>query len=221
MTFQMTKTLTFALPKGRLLEEIVAFLKKCGMNASFLLKPGRKLVFPSSNGQPGFILVRSSDVASYVYQGAADLGIVGNDILREQELAVYEPLDLELGRCRLVLAGMPEQKERFEKGSLGVAHDFSGIRIATKYPNLCQKWAQEEGLDVEVLPLHGALEIAPLTDFSDYILDLVSTGKTLEQNGLVEIKTVLKVSARLIVNRAALKTCAGIESLIQTFRKVI
>jgi ATP phosphoribosyltransferase len=221
----------FALPKGRLLPEAVQFLKKVKIDASIVLTgvEDRRLIFlnsppkgnsrkSSSQFQAGFLIVRPSDVVSYVYQGAADIGIVGNDVLREKEYPVLEPLDLKFGTCRMVLACKPELKKRFGALGRGISEDFARVRVATKYPRICGLWAQKNSVDAQILPLYGSVEIAPLTGLADLILDLVSSGETLKQNGLVEVQKVFDVSARLIVNRSSFKTCEPIVRLLGRMR---
>ena len=200
--------LTFALPKGRVLRETAAFLGACGVPASAALSDSRRLVFEA--GGYRFLVVRGQDVPTYVERGAADLGVVGRDVLLEQAPQVYEPLDLGLGYCRLVVAGPPGG---------GPARGRSRIRVATKYPRLAEEHFRRRGVQADVIKLYGSIELAPLVGLADAIVDLVSTGETLRQNGLVEYETVLESTCRLIVNRAAMKTrTAEVADLVRRFR---
>ncbi len=200
--------LTFALPKGRVLRETAAFLEACGVPASAALSDSRRLVFEA--GGYRFLVVRGQDVPTYVERGAADLGVAGRDVLLEQAPQVYEPLDLGLGYCRLVVAGPPGGRP---------ARGRSRVRVATKYPRLAEEHFRRRGVQADVIKLYGSIELAPLVGLADAIVDLVSTGETLRQNGLVEYETVLESTCRLIVNRAAMKTrTAEVADLVRRFR---
>ncbi len=200
--------LTFALPKGRVLQETAAFLEACGVPASVALSDSRRLVFDA--GDYRFLVVRGQDVPTYVERGAADLGVVGRDVLLEQAPQVYEPLDLGLGYCRLVVAGPPGG---------GPGRSRSRVRVATKYPRLAEEHFRRRGVQADVIKLYGSIELAPLVGLADAVVDLVSTGETLRQNGLVEYETVLESTCRLIVNRAAMKTrTAEVADLVRRFR---
>jgi ATP phosphoribosyltransferase len=190
--------LTLALPKGRILRDTLALLARCGVPCQDVLDDSRRLVFDV----PGyrFLVVRSQDVATYVEHGAADLGVVGKDVLLEQEPEVYEPLDLGFGYCRLVVAEPGESPGR------GKAQGWSRIRVATKYPRLAEGHFRRVGIQVEIIKLYGSIELAPLVGLSEQIVDLVSSGETLRQNGLVEVETILDSTCRLIANRASMKT---------------
>jgi len=208
----MPDTLTLALPKGRILRDTLALLERCGVPCEHVLDDSRRLVFDI----PGyrFLVVRSQDVATYVEHGAADLGVVGKDVLLEQEPEVYEPLDLGFGYCRLVVAEAAEARSRG-----GGAGAWSRVRGATKYPRLAEAHYRAKGVQVEVIKLYGSIELAPLVGLSEQIVDLVSTGETLRQNGLAEVETILESTCRLVVNRASMKTrTAPIAELIRAFR---
>jgi ATP phosphoribosyltransferase len=156
------------------------------------------------------IRVRAFDVATFVAFGAAQAGIVGSDVIEEFDFSeLYAPVDLAIGHCRLSLAA-PESAKR--------ADNASHIRVATKYPNITQRWFERQGVQAECIKLNGAMELAPGLGLAGQIVDLVSTGRTLADNGLVETATIMEVSARLIVNRAALKTDARVAALVETFR---
>jgi ATP phosphoribosyltransferase len=191
-------SLTWALPKGRVLREALSLLGQCGVSGLDVVSESRQLVFEV--GDFRFLVVRSQDVAAYVEHGAADLGVVGKDVLLEQEPEVYEPLDLGFGYCRLVVAEPEELRKRAKP------ERWSNRRIATKYPRLAESHFRRKGVQVEIVKLYGSIELAPLVGLSDQIVDLVSTGETLRQNGLVEVETILESTCRLIVNRASMKT---------------
>lgn len=206
----MSDFLTLALPKGRILEDTLGLLEACGVPCRHVLDDSRRLVFDV----PGyrFLVVRSQDVVTYVEHGAADLGVVGKDVLLEQEPEVYEPLDLGFGYCRLAVA---EPRETREGGSAGWAR----VRVATKYPRLTEAHYRRKGVQVEIIKLYGSIELAPLVGLADQIVDLVSSGETLRQNGLVEVETILESTCRLIVNRASMKTrTAPISALVRGFQ---
>jgi ATP phosphoribosyltransferase len=196
----MTDYITIAIPKGRILEESVALFAKIGISCSELLSNTRKLIFENPEERMRYMVVRATDVPTYVEYGCADLGIVGKDTLLEQEKDVYEPLDLKFGYCRLMVAEPAELSQNDDPTS------WSNIRIATKYPNVTEKYFAAKGVQVEIIKLYGSIELAPLVGLSERIVDLVSTGETLRQNGLVEVETIAEITTRLIVNRASLKT---------------
>jgi ATP phosphoribosyltransferase len=207
----MHQTLTLALPKGRILRETLHLMEACGISCSHVLDDSRRLVFDV----PGyrFLVVRSQDVATYVEHGAADLGVVGKDVLLEQEPEVYEPLDLGFGYCRLVVAEPAHNRRVSGTG-------WSRVRVATKYPRLAEAHFREKGVQVEVIKLYGSIELAPLVGLSEQIVDLVSTGETLRQNGLSEVETILESTCRLIVNRASMKTrTEAISKIIREFKR--
>lgn len=196
----MNDYVTIAIPKGRILEESVALFAKIGIDCGSLLSDSRRLVHEDAVNRLRYMIVRATDVPTYVEYGSADLGIVGKDTLLEQERALYEPLDLKFGYCRLVVA---------EPAGLAAADDpgrWSHVRIATKYPQITERHFAAKGVQVEVIKLYGSIELAPLVGLAERIVDLVSTGETLRQNGLVEVETIAEITTRLIVNRASLKT---------------
>ena len=193
--------LVFAVPKGRILEELIPIMERAGIKAEpdFADENSRKLRFATNIPSLDIIRVRSFDVASFVAFGAAQLGVVGLDVLEEfQYDEVYAPLDLGIGRCHLSLAGRGDKATNLT--------EQSHIKIATKYPAFTRRIFAQIGVEAECIKLNGALELAPSLGLSDHIVDLVSSGATLRANGLVEIERVLTVSSRLIINRTALKT---------------
>ncbi|MEO2065380.1 MAG: ATP phosphoribosyltransferase [Desulfurobacteriaceae bacterium] len=206
--------ITFALPKGRLLKESVEFLKKAGVDASETLKETRKLIFES--GKYRFLLVKPMDVPTYVFYGAADLGIAGKDVIEEKGFDLYEPLDLRFGECRLSVAEPVNISEPYDLEKL------SFIRVATKYPKITDRYFRSKGIHPEIIILYGSVELAPLVGLSDRIVDLVQTGTTLRENGLREVDTILNSTARLIVNRASLKTkYSEIKPIIDSLKSAI
>ncbi len=196
----MTDFITIAIPKGRILEASVALFGKIGIDCTELLGDTRKLIFENPAQKMRYMIVRATDVPTYVEYGCADLGIVGKDTLLEQDKDLYEPLDLKFGYCRMMVAE-PAELSRTDDPS-----GWTNIRIATKYPHVTEKYFSGKGVQVEIIKLYGSIELAPLVGLSERIVDLVSTGETLRQNGLVEVETIAEITTRLIVNRASLKT---------------
>ena len=196
----MTEQITIAIPKGRILRDSVALFKKIGIDCEELLSDTRKLIFENQKQKMRYMIVRATDVPTYVEYGCADLGIVGKDTLLEQRKDLYEPLDLKFGYCRLVVAEPAELSRTDDPSS------WTNIRIATKYPNVTEKYFAAKGVQVEIVKLYGSIELAPLVGLSERIVDLVSTGETLRQNGLVEVETIADITCRLVVNRGSLKT---------------
>lgn len=211
----MTAKLTFAVPKGRILDEALPLMARAGIvpEAGFHDKKNRALAFACEDPDVRVIRVRAFDVATFVAHGAAQAGIVGSDVIEEFDYPdLYAPVDLDIGHCRLSIA---EPKG----GSQGIGDNASHARVATKYPNLTRRWFEARGIQAECVKLNGAMELAPSLGLASRIVDLVSTGKTLKDNGLVEVAELLPVSARLIVNRAALKRQPErIGALIEAFR---
>jgi ATP phosphoribosyltransferase len=211
--------LVFALPKGRILDEALPLLERAGVvpEAAFFDKASRKLSFATSRDDVTIIRVRAFDVATFVAHGAAQAGIVGSDVIDEFDYAdLYAPVDLDIGHCRLSVA---EPAIALESGA---KMRESHARVATKYPSLTRRHFEKLGVQAEVVKLNGAMELAPSLGLASRIVDLVSSGKTLKDNGLVETSRIMPVSARLIVNRAALKTdSARLGALIDTFRALV
>ncbi len=208
----MPEPLTFAVPKGRILDEALPVMARAGVvpESAFHDKASRALSFACEGGDMRIIRVRAFDVATFVAFGAAQAGIVGSDVIEEFDFSeLYAPVDLDIGHCRLSVAAPAETKP-----SANASH----IRIATKYPNITQRWFERQGVQAECIKLNGAMELAPGLGLAGQIVDLVSTGKTLADNGLVETSRIMDVSARLIVNRAALKTDPRVATLVESFR---
>lgn len=209
-------SLTIALPKGKLLEPSIRLFSKIGIKADGNLKKTRRLIFDAPKSNVKFLIIRATDVPTYVEYGAADIGIVGKDVLMEQGKDVYEPIDLKYGYCQIVIA-KPEKEELF-KGREGL----SKLRIATKYPNITERYFSQKGAQAEIIKLYGSIELAPLTGLSDRIVDLISTGQTLKENGLVVVERVAESTARLIVNRASMKIkYKRIKEVIEDIKKAI
>lgn len=209
----MAKPLTFAVPKGRILDEALPLMARAGVvpEAAFHDKKNRSLSFGCEDSTMRIIRVRAFDVATFVAHGAAQAGIVGSDVVEEFAYPdLYAPVDLDIGHCRLSVA------EPHSVGTPG-AHT-SHLRVASKYPNLTRKYFEAQGIQAEVVKLNGAMELAPGLGLASRIVDLVSSGQTLRDNGLVETATILQISARLIVNRAALKTDERVAALVERFR---
>jgi ATP phosphoribosyltransferase len=205
------RRLTLALPKGRLLDAALDLLRELGVEG--VDAESRRLIFDDERRGLRLLFLKPADVPAYVTYGAAQLGIVGKDILLEQEPDVYEPLDLGFGVCRLVVAEPRELWERDDPAR------WSWMRVATKYPHLTEQYFSNRGIQVEIVRLDGSIELAPLVGLADRIVDLVQSGETLRANGLVEVAEIVRSTARLIVNRASMKTeYAAITALIDDMR---
>jgi len=198
-----TEPLIIALPKGRILTEVMPIMRAAGIipEPDFDNPQSRKLTFDTNDPRLRIIRVRSFDVATFVAFGAADLGVAGNDVLLEFDYPeIYAPLDLDIGHCHLSVAE-PESLSRDDDPSR-----WSHVRVATKYPNLTRKHFARRGVQAECIKLNGAMELAPGLGLCRRIVDLVSSGATLRANGLVEVEKIIDISARLIINRTAFKT---------------
>jgi ATP phosphoribosyltransferase len=198
-----SEKLVLALPKGRILREVMPLLRRAGIEveAAFDDPDSRQLRFETSDAGLDVIRVRNFDVATFVAFGAAHLGVAGNDVLMEFDYPeIYAPLDLGIGRCHMAVAAPAQQVAGDEPSR------WSHVRVATKYPEITRRHFAARGVQAECIKLSGAMELAPLLGLCRRIVDLVQTGETLRANGLVEIERVADVSSRLIVNRAALKT---------------
>jgi ATP phosphoribosyltransferase len=190
--------LTIALCKGKLIEPTLKLFAKAGYGAAQPAADSRRLLFPCPAIGMTFLIVRPTDVPTYVEHGAADVGIVGKDVLLEQDSDVYEPLDLGFGACRIAVAAFRGQALSRDRLS-------SKIRVATKYPRITERYFNQRGVPVEIIKLYGSIELAPIVGLADRIVDLVETGNTLKAHGLVEVECIARSTARLIVNRASLK----------------
>lgn len=211
----MPNPLIFAVPKGRILDEALPLMARAGVvpQAEFHDKTSRALSFACEDPDVRLIRVRAFDVATFVAHGAAQAGIVGSDVVEEFAYPdLYAPVDLGIGHCRLSVA----EPEGQASGAVP-----SHLRVASKYPSLTRRHYERLGIQAEVVKLNGAMELAPSLGLSSRIVDLVSTGRTLRDNGLVETSTILEISARLIVNRAALKTDERVSALVERFRALV
>lgn len=214
----MSQPIIFAIPKGRILEEAMPMLARAGITpeAAFGDEKSRALKFATNHADLSLIRVRAFDVATFVAHGAAQIGIVGSDVIDEFDYSeLYAPVDLDIGHCRISVA------EPVELAATDDPRGWSHVRVATKYPNLTRKHFAARGVQAECVKLNGAMEIAPALGLSSRIVDLVSSGKTLKENGLVEVEVIAEVSARLIVNRAAYKTNAAVGALVDAFRAAV
>ena len=194
----MQDVITFALAKGRLAEEAFRLLENLGVDCSEPRNPGRQLVLWDRKNNIRFILVKPTDVPAYVDHGVADIGVVGKDTLLESGRPLYEVLDLTFGKCRLCIAGYADQSRS--------PVTRSTFRVATKYPNIARSYYDAKGQTIEIIELHGSVELGPVIGLSDVILDVVESGSTLRANGLTVLEEVCDVSARLVVNRVSMKT---------------
>ncbi|MDS4021446.1 MAG: ATP phosphoribosyltransferase [Candidatus Competibacter sp.] len=191
----MTALLTVALSKGRIFRETLPLLAAAGIVPADDPETSRKLILDTTQADVKLVIIRATDVPTYVQYGAADLGVAGKDVLMEHGgEGLYEPLDLNIARCRLMVAGRPDHRSR-----------SSRPRIATKYANTTRRWFADQGRQVEVIKLYGSMELAPLVGLADYIVDVVDTGNTLKANGLAPLEHIADISSRLIVNKAAMK----------------
>jgi len=187
--------ISVALPKGRLGTKVYDMFEKAGYECPDIKEDNRKLIFENREKGIRFFWVKPSDVTIYVERGAADIGVAGKDILLENEPDVYELLDLKVGKCRMAVAGKKDYREDYGKT----------LRVATKFPNITSGFYADQNRDIDIIKLNGSIELAPILGLSDVIVDIVETGKTLKENDLEVIETVVPISARLIANKAGFK----------------
>ncbi len=214
----MPNPIIIAVPKGRILAEALPLLAAVGIipEDAFADEDSRALSFSTNHADIGLIRVRAFDVATFVAHGAASLGIVGSDVLMEFAYSeLYAPVDLGIGHCRLSVA------EPAELAAQDDPRGWSHVRIATKYPHVTRTHFEARGVGAECIKLNGAMELAPLLGLAPRIVDLVSSGRTLKENGLVEVEVIAQVTSRLVVNRAAFKTRAQVVPLIEGFRQAV
>ncbi|EPY2306469.1 ATP phosphoribosyltransferase [Clostridium sporogenes] len=193
------KKVKIALTKGRLEKKAIEIFKTININTRELEDKGRKLIFNCENEEYNieFFLVKAKDVETYVEYGAADIGIVGKDTLMEINREFYEVLDLNVGKCKFALAALPNFK--LDQG-------YNRKKIATKYPNIAREYFRKKDMDVELIKIEGSVELGPIVGLADAIVDIVETGNTLRENGLVVVEDICEISARMIVNKASMKT---------------
>lgn len=208
----MEKMINIALPKGRLGEKAYDIFEKIGYGCPAIREGGRKLIFEDRENGVRYFWVKPSDVAVYVERGAADVGVVGKDILQEQKPEVYELLDLGMGKCRMAVAGVKGQRP--DRGLT--------LRVATKFPNTAREFYRKKSRDIDIIELHGSIEIAPILGMSDVIVDIVETGTTLRENNLEVFEEIFPISARFIANKASYKfNNEKIRDMTERFRAVI
>ncbi|GIX51993.1 ATP phosphoribosyltransferase [Sphaerotilus natans] len=196
----MSDMITLALSKGRIFEETLPLLAAAGIEVLEDPEKSRRLILPTNRADVQVVLVRATDVPTYVEHGGADLGVAGKDVLIEHGgEGLYQPLDLNIARCRMSVA----VREGFDYEA--AVRQGSRIRVATKYTTIARQHFADKGVHVDLIKLYGSMELAPLTGLADAIVDLVSTGKTLKANQLVEVEPFMEISSRLVVNQAALK----------------
>jgi ATP phosphoribosyltransferase len=192
----MNEKLTIALTKGRILKETLPLLARAGIEPLEDLSSSRKLVFATTRKEVQLVIIRGTDVPTYVRHGAADMGVVGKDILLEHGAqGLYEPLDLGIARCRLMTAG-----------PVGWQGSGARIRVATKFVNIARRHFARQGVHAEVIKLYGAMELAPMMNLADLIVDIVDTGNTLRANGMEPLEEIAAISSRLVVNKAAMRS---------------
>ncbi len=189
-------SLSIALTKGRLEKKTVAMLEQCDYGIEKLKDKGRALVFNDTKKDIRYFLVKSNDCLTYVEHGVADLGVVGKDTILEGSKDYYEMLDLEIGQCNFILASLPD---------IDLLNKVGHIKIGTKYPNVARDYFHSKGMDVEIIKIDGSVELSPILGLCDGIVDIMETGTTLKENGLVVLDTVCPISARVIVNKASFK----------------
>lgn len=208
--------LTIALPKGRILKEASTLFKAAGIDITPVMQDDRRLIFEGIAEGLRFMVIRSQDVPTYVEYGAADIGIAGKDVLLEQDKDLYEPLDLGIGACRMMVA---EPRELSEGDN---PKQWTHIRVASKYPNITLRHFLAKGIQVEIIKLYGSIELAPLLGLSERIVDLVQTGETLKKNGLVEVEHIMNITSKLVCNRASLKTKPRmVKALVDSLGKAV
>lgn len=200
-----------AIAKGRTESLAIELLEKAGIDCSILKEKNRKLIFSLPSHGLEVILLKAVDVPTYVERGVVDMGIVGKDVLMEQEKKLYEVVDLKFGKCKFSVAGRP-----------GALNGKKHLRVATKYPQVARKYFASKGQSVEIIRQEGSVELAPLVGLSDIIVDIVETGNTLRENGLVVLEDIANISARLVVNKVSLKTKKDrISSIVEIISAVV
>jgi len=199
--------LNVALPKGRLGEKVYAMFEKAGFECPSIKENNRKLIFENEEKGIRYFWVKPSDVAIYVEHGAADIGVAGKDILLEYEPDIYELLDLDIGKCRMAVAGKKDFRDNTQKT----------LRVATKFTNIAKTYYASLGREIDIIHLNGSIEIAPILGLSDVIVDIVETGTTLKENNLEVLEEIVPISARLIANKASFKfKNAQIEAILKS-----
>jgi ATP phosphoribosyltransferase len=195
--------LVIALCKGRFLDLSLDVLSRASIRFSEDVASSRKLIFDSEDGRYRVVLVKPADVPTYVEYGAADVGIAGRDVIMESSADLLQPLDLNFGHCKIAVAG---RKETSDNNDQGLKPATTSVRVATKYPRITMDYYNARGIPVEIIPLSGSIELAPLIGLADRIVDVVETGRTLKENGLEILEVIAESSARLLINRAGYQT---------------
>ena len=208
----MNEKLTIALTKGRILKETLPLLASVGIVPLDDISSSRKLIFETNRSDLQLVILRGTDVPTYVRYGAADMGVVGKDILMEHgSEGLYEPLDLGIARCRLMTAG-----------PLGWQHIGARIRVATKFVNITREYFSRQGVHADLIKLYGAMELAPMMNLADLIVDIVDTGNTLRANGMEPLEEIAAISSRLVVNKAAMRSrYTAISQIIEELTAVV
>ncbi|HET7522035.1 MAG TPA: ATP phosphoribosyltransferase [Bacillales bacterium] len=207
----MTDRLTVAMPKGRIFDEAVDLLRSAGYQLPPEFEKSRKLIIDAERAGMQFILAKPMDVPTYVEHGVADVGIAGKDVMLEEERNVYEILDLKISECHLAVAGLP-----------GTQVNEVAPKVASKYPNAASNYFREQGEQVEIIKLNGSIELAPLIGLAERIVDIVSTGRTLRENGLVELERIATITSRLIVNPVAYRVKdAVIDDMVERLGRIV
>lgn len=208
------RRLTFALPKGRIFKEATPLLEEAGLDLSGVAQKGDRRLLFDVPGDARVLLVKPTDVPTYVAYGIADFGIAGRDTLEEQSRDLYEPVDLEIGTCRMAVAEPRDRPFDLRRGA--------ELRVATKYPVCARRHYRRRGIDPEIIQLYGSVELGPITGLADQIVDLVESGETLRQNDLVEVETIFEVSSRLVVHPPSLKLDpARLNAIIDAVRTAV
>jgi len=207
--------IVIALAKGRLADLSIELFEKIGIDCSMLKEKTRKLIFTNEALKLKFILVKPTDVATYVEHGAADIGVVGSDVLMEQRANLYEMVNLGFGACKMSVAGPEKLRGKISR--------INNLRVATKFPEIAKDYFQfKKGQTIDIIKLNGSIELAPIVGLSDVIVDIVESGKTLKENGLEVLEDITDISARLVVNRVSMKTETDrILDIVNKIRKII
>lgn len=208
---KLKNNIVLAISKGRILDEGIKLLNKIGISTLEDMSDSRKLIHQTNNDLLKIVIVRAADVPTYVSNGAADIGIVGKDTIVEYNANnIYIPLDLNIAKCRMVLAGLPN------------CSPGARIKVATKYVKCASDYFIKKKKQVDIIKLYGSMELAPILGLADYIVDLVDSGQTLKANGLVEIESIFDISSQLITNKASMKTkTESIENIINAFEEIL